>query len=101
MHVIVNALALKHALKRLQPARRYKSMQEPTVMATAGGSALVLVGTLESSASVEAVVHNAGSAHIPLNMAIRLLGTYKKGSALTVRAEPDAVFFDNLRFTIR
>ncbi|ALN65922.1 hypothetical protein GLA29479_5097 [Lysobacter antibioticus] len=32
---------------------------------TAGGTALVMMGTLDSSASVAAVVSQAGTAHIP------------------------------------
>jgi hypothetical protein len=34
-------------------------------------------------------------------MAIRLLGTYAKGSTVAIRSEPGAVFFDKLRFTTR
>ena len=99
MHVTVDAGALRKTLQCLQPRRRYKSMQELTVTMTAGGSTLVLTGTLDSSASVEAVVHAAGSTPIPLEMAIKLLGTYKKGGIVSVRSEPGAVFFDKFRFT--
>lgn len=101
MHIVVDALGLKQALKRLQPRTKYKSMQEPSVTATAGGSALILAGSLDSSASINAVVHEAGATPIPLGMAIQLLGTYGKGSTVTIRSEPGAVFFDKLRFTAR
>lgn len=101
MNVTIDAHALKQALKRLQPGRRYKAMQESTVTATAGGTALVIIGSLDNSVSVEAAVHQAGSTQIPLAGAIKLLGTYKKGSAVVVHSEPDAVFFDKLRFSVR
>ena len=99
MKITVDAAALKLALKRLKPSRRYKSMQESVVTATAGGTSLVVTGTLDSSVSLDAEVHQAGTARIPLGMAIRLLGTYKKGSRIVVCSEPGAVFFDKVRFT--
>lgn len=101
MHAVVDASALKQALKGLQPRGRYKSMQESSVTATAGGAALLLAGTLDSRGWVDAVVHEAGSTQVPLGMAIRLLGTYAKGSTVAIRSEPGAVFFDKLRFTTR
>lgn len=100
MKVNVDAIELKLALRRLQPARRYKSMQEGKVTATAGGSALVLTGTLDSSASVAATVLQAGMAAIPLDQAIRLLGTYRKGSTVTISMEADGLYFDKLRFLV-
>lgn len=100
MKVTIDAHELRQALQRLQPSRRYKSMQESLVTATAGGSALVITGSLDSSASVDAQVHQAGSASIPLEMAIKLLGTYGKGSRIDVRSEPDAIFFDKVRFSL-
>ncbi len=100
MKVAVDAIELKLALRRLQPARRYKSMQEDKVTATAGGTALVLTGTLDSSASVTATVLQAGTAAIPLEQAIRLLGTYRKASTITIRKEADGLYFDKLRFPV-
>ena len=99
MKITVDAAALKLALKRLQPSRRYKSMQESVVTATAGGASLIITGTLDSSASIDAEVHQAGIARIPLGLAIRLLETYKNGSRILVCSEPGAVFFDKVKFT--
>lgn len=100
MDIIVDAQLLKQALKRLQPRSKYKSMQESLVSLAAGGSSLILVGTLESSASIEAEVRQAGSTTIPLAMAIKLLGTYGKGSRIVVRSEPDAVVLDKVRISL-
>lgn len=98
MNVTVDANELKMALRRLQPARRYKSMREDKVTATAGGNALVLMGTLDSSASITANVLQAGTAALSIDQAIKLLGTYGKSSTVTVRKEADALYFDKLRF---
>lgn len=100
MRATIDTHALREALRRLQPSRKYKSMRESLVTATAGGSALVITGSLDSSASVAAEVHQAGIAQIPLDMAIKLLGSYKNGSRILVCSEPGAVFFDKVRFTI-
>ena len=97
MLATVDALALRLALKRLKPRSRFRSMREPTIEITAGGDALVLVGTLETSASVAADITQAGSARIPLDAAIKLLSTYPKGSKVILRTEPSAIWFDKLR----
>lgn len=65
---------------------------------TAGGEALVVMGTLDSSASVETVVSQAGSAHIPLEAVTRLLSTYAKGTSVVIRSEPGKVWFDKFSF---
>lgn len=67
----------------------------------AGGSALVLIGTLDNGASVAAAVHQAGSASVPLESAIRLLTTYPKGATVVIRSEPGKVWFDKLSFNLK
>lgn len=70
------------------------------ITATAGGNALILAGTLDSSASVEAIVTQAGTTQLPLEAALRLMATYPKRSQVVVRAEPGAVWFDKLRVPV-
>jgi hypothetical protein len=100
MHATVDAHALRSALGRLKPrAGRLRSLRETDIEMTAGGNALVLLGTLDSSASVPAVVHQGGSARIPLDSAIRLLATYAKGTSVALRSEPGKLWFDRFSFT--
>ncbi len=99
MHATVDAQALRNALLRLKPRTgRFRSLREPAIEINAGGTAVVLVGTLDSGASITAVVHQAGSASIPLEAAIRLLSTYSKGASVMIRSEPGKVWFDKLSF---
>ena len=100
MHATVDAISLAKALKQLQPRAKFKSMQERFVTATAGGSSIVFVGSLDSSASVDAVVNQSGSAAIPLDAAIRLLKTYGKSDRVEIRSEVGATFLDKVRFSI-
>lgn len=76
MKVAFDAATLKLASKRLQPARRYKSMRESLVTVMVAGTSLGITGTPDSRVLVEAEVHQSGSAEIPLGSAIKLLGTY-------------------------
>lgn len=99
MDITVDAHTFRQALKRLEPRAKYKSMQESLVTLTTGGSSLALVGTLESSASIDAEVRQGGSTTIPLGIAIKLLGTYGKASRIVVRSEPDAIFLDKVRIS--
>ncbi|MBU8976887.1 hypothetical protein JI752_012105 [Lysobacter sp. MMG2] len=100
MHATVDAHALRTALLRLKPRRsRFRSLHEPSVEVTAGGTALVMMGTLDSSASVAAVVSQAGTAHIPLEAVSRLLATYAKGTSVVIRSEPGKVWFDKFSLT--
>ena len=93
MHATVDAQALRDALRRLQPrSGRLRSIHETSTQMTAGGAALVLLGTLDSSASVPAVVHQGGSAKIPLEPSIRLLTTYAKGTNVVLRSEPEKLW---------
>ncbi len=100
MHATVDARALRNALRRLKPrAGRLRSLRESSIGITAGGNALVLLGTLASSGSVPAVVHQGGSARIPLEPAIKLLATYAKGASVVLRSEPGKFWFDRFNFT--
>jgi hypothetical protein len=46
MYATVDAHALRNALLRLKPRRsRFRSLHEPSVEVTAGGTALVMMGT--------------------------------------------------------
>lgn len=55
MHATVGAHVLRTVLLRLKPrCGCFRSMYEPSVGAAAGGTALVMMGTLDSSASVPA-----------------------------------------------
>lgn len=79
MHATVDAHALCTALLRLKPRRsRFRSLHEPRVEVNAGGTALVMMGTLDRSASVAAVVSQTGTAHIPLGAVSELLPTYDR-----------------------
>lgn len=97
MHATVDAHALRTALLRLKPRRsRFRSLIEPSVEVAVGGTTLVVMGTLDSSASVAAVVSQPGSVHIPLDAVSRLLATYAKGASVVIRSEPGKVWFDKL-----
>lgn len=100
MQVTVDAQAFAAALKRLRPSRKYQSMQEGLITATAGGSALVLMGTLDNSASLDAVVAQAGSTPLPLEAALRLMASYPKRSQVVIRAEAGSVWFDKLKMPV-
>lgn len=57
MHATADAHAQRTALLRLKPRRsRFRSLHEPSMEVAAGGTSLVVMGTLDSGASVAAVV---------------------------------------------
>ncbi len=99
MHATVDAHALRNALRRLKPrVGRLRSLREGSIEITAGGDTLVLSGTLDSSASVTAVVYQGGSARVPLESSIRLLATCAKGANVVLRSEPGKFWFDRFSF---
>jgi hypothetical protein len=100
MKAVVNAHELKTALARLKPRAKYRSMRESHVTATAGGGSLVLLGTLDNSASLAAVVDTPGQGIIPLDSAIRVLSTYDKKSSVVIQASAGELWIDQLRFAV-
>ena len=100
MKAQVSAHELKDALKRLKPRAKYRSMHESHVTATAGGGSLVLLGTLDNSASLAAMVAAPGRGIIPLDSAIRVLSTYDKKSSVVIRAAAGELWIDQLRFIV-
>lgn len=100
MKATVNVHEFKAALARLKPRAKYRSMHESHVAGTAGGGNLVLTGTLDSGASLAAVVDTPGQCMIPLESAIRVLSTYDGKRTVTIRAEPGGFWIEQLRFSV-
>ncbi|WP_142124391.1 hypothetical protein [Pseudoxanthomonas sp. 3HH-4] len=70
------------------------------ITATVGGNALILAGTLDSSASLEAIVGQAGTTPLPLDATLRVMTIYAGRSQVVIRAEPGAVWFDKFRLPV-
>ncbi|WP_027073106.1 MULTISPECIES: hypothetical protein [unclassified Luteimonas] len=75
-------------------------MRQPAVEVTAGGSVLVLFGTLKNSGSVPATVLVPGWAFVPLEAAVRVLGTYPRAVCVTPRTESGRIWLDKLSLSV-
>jgi len=101
MKAMVDAQALRKALAALRPKnRQFKSIREPSVRVISSQKGLVFMGTLASTAMVDAEVIELGETAIPLEPIYRLLATYAKGSKVLVRAEGERIYVDRLSFAV-
>lgn len=101
MRAMVDAQAFRKALATLRPKnRQFKRIREPSVRVTSTEKGLVFMGTLDSTAMVDAEVVELGETAIPLEPIYRLLATYAKGAKVLVRTEGERVYVDRLSFAV-
>lgn len=102
MRVRVNPAELLQALNRINPSvGRYRSLREPIIRATAIGRQLHLEGTLDNAADIACVVEVSGECDIPLQAAIRVLGTHRKQPEIVIAAEPGSLWIERMRLPIK
>jgi hypothetical protein len=101
MKFVTNAKEIAAALKHLRPRGRKPGSRNYPAHSdiTAGGSAVVLLSQLACSASVSAVVEDAGTGKFPHESALMVLSSYRKGIKVTIQVEPDCIWIDKLRLS--
>lgn len=101
MRAMVDAQALRKALAALRPKnRQFKGIREPSVRVMSSPNGLVFIGTLASTAMVDAEILESGETTIPLEPIYRLLATYAKGAKVLVHVDGGRIYIDRLSFPI-
>ncbi len=100
MKISVNADAFRKLLKKQKPNSKRRSMLEVNIKMTADGTSVILQGSFNNTASLEAVVHEPGEGFLPLESAIRLLSLCKKGTTAMISYEPGYAWINTTRLGV-
>lgn len=101
MHIAVDARSFLDLLKKFKPRRKIGGLHESHVQASAGGSAIVLQGTFENSASLAATVKASGNVSLPLESTMQLLKLHKKGDVIEIKSDGKFIWIGPVKFPLR
>ena len=99
MKIEVESKSFATCLAKMKPNRKMIKEKEP-IEIIATDNVVMLIGSLDSSAAVEAKVISPGRGHLPLEPVLRVLKIYKKDTTIQLQIEGGFFWVDKMKFKL-